>query len=147
MEQSNYTPSQEKHMSMPLKIFEMVIFIVVVIGAGYYFFFYPKMVLQREQAQIQKQKEEAIAKRDANLCPAVTSPFDGSAMTDKECITSIKQLTSLDALNTLVIRAIKEKNEKLCGAVEKSFNEVCVKAVRDAISGKVKPPVNPLLGQ
>lgn len=147
MEQQNYIPPQEKNTHIPLKIFEIAVFIAVVAAAIYYFAFYQKNALQKSQEEFQQQKEEAIAKRDASMCPGVTSPFDGSVAADKECIAAVKQLTVLDSLNALVVRAIKEKNEKLCNAAEKSFREVCAKAVRDAISGNAKPLENPILGR
>lgn len=147
MEEQNYIPPQEKNTHIPLKIFEVAVSIAVVVSAVYYVAFYQKNALQKSQEEFQKQKEEAISKRDASLCPGVMSPFDGSIAADKECLAAIKQLTYLDSLNALVVRAIKEKNEKLCSTAEKSFSEVCVKAARDAISGNVKPPENPILGR
>lgn len=135
---------EKKHTS--LKVFEIVIFIAVVIGALYYYIFYIRNAPKVSQEQIQKQRQEAIAKRDVSLCPSVENLFNNSVGADAVCVSAIKNLTTLDTLNTLIVRAIKEKNEKLCSTAEKSFSDVCVKAVRDSISGKVKPPVNPMMG-
>ena len=87
-----------------------------------------------QKQDFQKQTQEAIAKRDISSCPVVNSPFDG-LITDTNCVSAIKNLTTLDTFNALVIRAIKEKNEKLCDSAGKDSKEVCVKAVKDAISG------------
>ena len=152
MEQSNPTSPQEqkenKHTS--LKVFEIVIFVAIVIGALYYYVFYiknaPKVSPNVTQEQIQKQTQGAIVKRDANLCPSIQSPF-GGFVTDAGCVTAIKDLSTLDAVNTTIVRAIKEKNTKLCDTLDKDFKSVCIQAVKDDISGTTKTITNPLLGR
>ena len=138
-------PPQEENKHTSLKAFEIVVFIAIIIGAIYYYIFYIKSSPKVLQEQIQKQTQEAIAKRDISSCPVVNSPFDG-LITDTNCVSAIKNLTTLDTFNALVIRAIKEKNEKLCDSAGKDSKEVCVKAVKDAISGTAKPAVNPMMG-
>jgi len=142
--------------NVPLKILEVVITIAVFVGVAYYYTFYikspqknpPTQAQSQVQTQtpIQKQTQNAIQKRDATLCPQVNSPFTNAMSADAGCITAVKNLTTLDAVNITIVRAIKEKNTKLCDFVGKDFKDVCVKAVQDAISGTTKIITNPLLG-
>lgn len=150
------------HLSVPLKILKVVSVAAIIIGMVWGYIYYQNIsnqrnaLLQEQQEKTQpeekttlvnKQTQEAIQKRDASLCPQVASPFTNIKVPDAGCVSAIKNLTTLDTVNTIIVRAIKEKNEKLCDTVEKSFKEVCIQAVRDAKNGVVKTITNPLLGR
>jgi len=160
-----YSQSQEspKQANMPLKVFEIVVFIAVLVFSAWYYYtnFYlqkTSQILQLEE--IRAQIKNAIEKRDVALCPTIQSsftdsavpfpdkdPFGEIAVLDNECVTAVEKLKALDVNNAIVIRAIQEKNEKLCELAEKSFKSTCVDAVRSGISGTVKPLADPILGR
>lgn len=162
MEQYSQSQENSKQTNAPLKVFEIVVFIVVVVFAVWYY--YTNFYLQKTSSllrteEVRAQRQLAIEKRSTALCPTIQSsfgnsaapfpdkdPFGGSSMLDKECVTAINRLNALDAGNALVIRAIKEKNEKLCDTAEKSFRDTCVKAVRAGIAS-AEPLSNPILGR
>lgn len=152
MDQPSYVSPHEvpKYSHLPLKTLGITTIIAVII-VSYVFYLknHPKTIQTQTQtqAQAQKQIQEAIQKRDASLCPQVASPFTDTKGPDAGCVSATKNMTALDTANLLIVRAIKEKNEKLCDTVEKSFKEVCIQAVRDAKNGVAKTITNPLLGR
>lgn len=162
MEQYSQSQENPKQTNAPLKVFEIVILTVAVVFAVWYY--YTNFYLQKsspllQPEEVRAQRQLAIEKRSTALCPTVQSsfansaapfpdkdPFGESSMLDKECVTAIDRLNALDASNALVIRAIKEKNERLCDIAEKSFRDTCVKAVRAGIASAL-PLSNPILGR
>lgn len=150
MDQPNYVSPREvpKYSHLPLKTLGITTIIAVsIVSYAFYLKTHPKTIQTQTQAQAQKQIQEAIQKRDTSLCPQVTNPFTDTKGPDAGCVSAIKNLTTLDAVNTIIVRAIKEKNEKLCDSAGTDFKDACVKAVRDSLSGTAKTAVNPLLGR
>lgn len=98
----------------------------------------------------------ASEKKDSSLCDKVTE----KVLRDV-CVSGIKEALSkakaqsveiehqkeLDSYRGLVLRAISEKNEKLCDLVKEKWHDPCVKAVREGITGAWSVKTLPVAGQ
>lgn len=86
----------------------------------------------------------ASEKKDSSLCDliieevirgvCVSNTKEAISKSETQSVTIDRQ-KELDLYRELVLRAIREKNEKLCGSVKEKWRDNCIIAVREGING------------